>query len=281
MHSQVGHDPFPDWTPPEITNWIEKIDGTFSENDLRIYNSLARDLNMKEVWAWYSSVQQMLPKNARSSTSFCITIRQCMRMPGKPGNMPSKRRADYLLKVRKQAETLASLLADTRFDCWRDDGKDITDVENIETKIAGDIQSALSFTRSESTELLFAYRIDEFGVSELPWDFPNCHLVGLLNYVVEWTYESDLWGRGFQSSKAIRQAGSGARAIYFNCTLYEALLRRTGVKVPFEILANIANTALELPFDDIVSAETARKQVTRYLDRVGRPPPPLAEDSPY
>ena len=202
-------------------------------------------------------------------------------MPGKPGGFSTKRRADYLLKVRKQAQALAELLADTRYDCWRDDGEDVSDEENYEMQFASDLQSALNFTRSESTELLLAYKIDGLGVNKLPWDFPHCHLVDLLNEVVSWTHESDYWGRGFQSSKAIRQSGPGSRTIYFNCTFYEGFLRRTGVEIPFEILANIANTALELPFDDIISAETARKQVTRYLDRVGRPPPPLTEDPPF
>ena len=57
---------------------------------------------------------------------------------------------------------------------------------------------------------MVAYKTDGASINELPWDYPDCHLVELLHGVVLWTHESDHWGRGFSSSKSIRQAGPGA-----------------------------------------------------------------------
>ncbi len=280
MDSRGDQDPLPSWTPPDLRDWIAKFGPKFPEGKSRIYYLLARNLDMKEVWDWYGTATKQLPERYRSSVSFCTRIHRCKRMPGKPGNIPPKQRAEYLNKVRKHTRILIDLLADTKFDCGFDDGKYIEGYEEVEKSFARHLETAVDATTG-GYDYFVAYNIDQDGASQLPPDYPDCHLVNLLHHVVQWTDESDRWGRNFVSSEPIRQAGQFAAVIQFNCIFYKDYLTETGVEIPFKILANIANVALELPYEEIISAETARKQVTRYLDRVGRPPLPLLEDTPF
>lgn len=117
-----------------------------------------------------------------------------------------------------------------------------------------------------------------------PPDYLDRHLVATLRQVCAWTRDCEYREQeGMPPRSPIRRTGPGVRVVNFNCKLYEALARRE-IEIPFPILATVANVALELPENQQIDEDTARKQVRRHLDRVGdeQPIPPQEDsDTPF
>jgi hypothetical protein len=192
-----------------------------------------------------------------------MDINSAKKMPGKPGNLPPKQRATYLQKVRTHARALLSLLQDTQYDV-HDRGRklDLEDPHLPETLV----QNLASWGDDETGHVV-AYLVDEDGVYDAPWDYPDCYLADQLSDLITWTFNSDYFDRGMRSCAPIAHANAGnTRIIYFNCSLYERV-RRSGGTIPFPVLATVANVALRLPPENCVDEDTVRKQVRRYEER--------------
>lgn len=293
---------YPSWTPPDLSDWLSNFADKFPNEDLTLFQRLATDQRMREVWAWHEDVRDKVHGYRRSGPlHFVLKVESAMRMPGKPGNMPPKQRAKYFETVRRHAHALIELLSNTCYDRPWDNATQIdTDETSIEKKIGKYVLSAQSYLdfeagRADITDLenitathiissahniTVAYKATDDGLYEMPFDYPDSHLIEILYEICAWTREDDYWDRaGMISSKSIRQTGLNARVIHFNCTLYEALLR-VGIKVPFPVLATVANVALDLTEDQQIDEDTARKQVDRYLQRKGVPDKlPRTDDS--
>lgn len=266
---------YPTWTPTDLADWLSKIADKLPKKKVTLYQRLAIDERMREVWEWHDGIRDKLHRaQGGGSVSFVLMVESAMRMPGKPGNMSPKQRTQYLESVRHHAQALIELLGDTRFDCAWDGAKMIdTEEEGIEEKIGERVLSAQSFVDSESGggDIPVAYSATPNGLYQLPWDHPESHLTEILHEVCAWTHDDDYWGRGgLVSSRGIRQTGPRARVIRFNCMLYEAFAR-VGIEMPFPLLATVANVALELPADRQTDEDTVRKQVRRHLKREGHP----------
>jgi hypothetical protein len=228
-------EPWPNWIPAELLAWLEKAGPGLP----RFFDSsLIMDPRMRSVWEWHKSCKlhdQHLRKENReldsSPISLCLMIEKATRMPDKPGNLPRMERSTYLAKVRSHAQTLIDLLKDTQFDV-NEVGTEV-DIRDMPKKISAD----LSTWGEDEMGHVVAYWVNQDGVYKLPWDYPGCNMTRNLSDLVEWTYSDDYFGRDPTiSSEPVGQGRtSGARVIFFNCTLYDTL-RSSGTKVPFSIL---------------------------------------------
>jgi hypothetical protein len=199
-----------------------------------------------------------------SDWAICNAVYNAMHMPKKPGDMTRKQREAYFAEVRKHADALVSLLADTRFD--RDPCSDV-DLDTPDF-----VRKYLSGWGEETPGegLTVAFQVYPSGeVTEHHYTYPDGALTDTLERLLEWTRWDDQWdGAVFSSSAPLVQAnGKSKKTIYFNCMLYERLSRAFN-EFPFAMLATIANVALELSLDEQVDEETARRQVRRYQERV-------------
>lgn len=220
---------------------------------------LRQDNRMQEVLDWFASIPQLAQYPRMSLHRFLSLVRDAMRMPGKPANMPPGRRAAYFDRVRKHAEALQKLLQDTEYD-RHDEGEDIPD-----DQIYQYIDAGLFEARANDCDPDQYYKISRYGMTSLPSDYPWCDLSLMLSGLIEWTDEESCCGdRYFMPARV-----TSSRAQYFNCTMFELFLRWTGQRMPFGILASLAEVALELP--EPMDVDTVQKQVQRYMEKVGIP----------
>jgi hypothetical protein len=264
---------YPSWTPADLAKFLDKRARAFPEKEYPLHRRLALDERMREVWEWWD--EHVRPNLSRyqggTSVDFSMKVELATWMPGKPGDMPPKKRAQYFDSVRHHAEALISLLSDTRFDCaWDGATKLDREQEGVEGEIAKLVLAAQRHVDDcdrPGDYIPVAYGATDEGLYELPWDYPHSHLIEILHEVCAWTREDDNWGRGGHvSSSTIRQTGPNARVIRFNCKLYEQFAI-FGIEIPFPILATLANVALDLPPDRQMDEDAVRKQVRRHLDR--------------
>lgn len=269
LWKKIPDEQWPDWTPPDLREWLNKP----SKNDYLPFDpALVCDPRMRPVWAWHRNLTweegltaSKVPGLFRSALSFCMSVCRATQMPGKPGNMPPKERAAYLSKVRSHAEALVELLKDTRFSVG--DIGPLIEEEDQERSV----MRALSDWGEDEQGHVVAFWVDEDGLYQMPWDYPDCHLTEQLRSLIAWTQDDDYFDRSImRSSKPISHSRSrGTKAIYFTCTLYEDLERR-GASIPFSLLATVANVALRLDVDEMLDEDTVRKQVRRYQARSGK-----------
>ncbi|WP_273454946.1 hypothetical protein [Nevskia ramosa] len=190
-------------------------------------------------------------------------MQRCQTMPGKPGNMPPKEREKYFASVRRHAEALIDALAETRFDSPID-GIEV-DIENFDAE-----KELWSWGDDEyDSGHIVAFNVRPDGVFKMYWDYPNSALVHTLVDLIAWTRDEDCWDRDIMITSApIAQANAAnARAIYFNCTLWERW-KRHDISIPFPVLATICNVALDLGPNESLDEDAVRKQVRRYESRM-------------
>ena len=265
----MSNNAFPDWTPAELSDWLNEIEGKFPQERVAYYRRLASDERMREVWEWFDTIKADLGRwRDGSPVDFVLRCERAMQIPLKPGDMAQKQRDQYLQKVRRHAEALLELLEGTRYDCSGDEGTELDiDDPKIEKRIGDNVTGTARFAELRGYDFFLSYFARGDGrLFELPWDYPESCLTNQLHGVVAWTHKDDFWGRNLASSKPFQQSFRKLRPQHFNCTLYEDV-GRYGVKIPFRVLAAITNVALELPPEQQVDEETARKHVARYLER--------------
>lgn len=252
---------WPTWTPEDLKEWCIKLKG--QESRVKFYTKLATDPRMREFWEWHSGVYQKPPDDRwllwGSARDIAVKASRAVWLPGKPGDMTSTQRNAYFEKVRKHAYALMDLLTDTRFDRDRMfELKDSELEEPLENKLVswGDDE--------EPDGHIVAFCVDPDGKHEMPYDYPESHLMDTLSDLAMWTYWDDGWdGSVFGSSAPINNAkGPNKQTVYFTRTVYSELQRY--IAMPFDMLAVLTNVALELPADQMVDGDTVRKQVRRY-----------------
>lgn len=255
---------WPVWTPADLREWLNKP----SKNSYLPFDpDLVCDPRMQPVWDWHANLEwrdrrdygEGAQRLFRSSLSFCASVKKATQLPGKPGNLPPKERAAYLAKVRSHAEALIDLLEGTKFSVG-DLGPMIEEDDQEKS-----VMRALSSWGVDEMGHVVAFWIDEDGLYQMPWDYPDSHLIEQLHSLISWTLEDDFFDRSFmRSSKPIGHSRSrGTKSIYFTCTLYEEL-ERHGAAIPFSLLATVANVALGLEDDEMLDEDSVRKQVRRY-----------------
>lgn len=263
---------YPKWAPPELATWIDMNAIHLTPRHCAVFRRLATDARMKPVWEWYGTVQDTLGPHDEhddlSVVSLASMVLHATLMPGKPGNLPPKEREKYLEEVRHHVECLIDLLSETRFDNHFEKGRRVDVNEKGVEQLIGESVTRLHYcARDEDIGILKAYYADSDGLYQRPYDYPYSHLTEILMYVLNWTNKEDRWDRRLTaSSKPIKQTGEHARVIYFNCVLHESL-SSYGVDIPFQMLATLANVALNLPPDQQADEDTVRKQVRRYMER--------------
>jgi hypothetical protein len=204
-------------------------------------------------------------------------IERATVLPGKPGNYPPKERAAYMLRVRKHAEALIELLVGTTFEGGGPVGDYISD-DDLPEEVRRQLQSRGVDEEPDGRPETFW--VDREGIRRTHYFYPWSAITDLLGEVVNWTYQDDYVSPGGTISSApIQHARSAStNIIFFNCTLYQSL-DQNAAAMPFSVLATIANVALQLPADECVDEDAARKQVRRFQAR--NPPRDNAFQGPY
>ena len=272
---------FPGWMPAEVKEWFGRWKRPYGP-DARIYR-LATDPRMRGAWEWFEagrphntravpkiegdSLVAMLEEEIPCPTGFLVTLDHAAYFPGKPSDMPPKQRAAYLEKVRKHAEALMELLADTQFDRHIfHHGATSIDPDKLEEKVLSDFRSAVSFSRSEMGGIMLAYETGDDGeVYKHGAFFPDSALVNTLSDLVEWTKLDDHHDLLF-SAKPVKQSGIRGRKSAYLAKLYVSL-KRENLDMPYTHYASAANVALDLDADEELDEDSARTQINRMLKR--------------
>lgn len=252
---------WPKWAPSDITEWLEKTDANHHRIMHDLYVVLVTDERMKPVWEWHETIRTKLPRYLGGSAfSFGQKIMSAMTMPRKPGNLPPKERATFMKAVRKHAGELSGLLQGTQFDGGGP--RVLIDTEKLEEDILNYLQPYGD--DEEGHEVCFHVSWD--GVRKMDYFYPFSTLTDQLQEVIRWTSLDDYTGGSTASSAPISKARTeSSRLVYFTCTFYTSIRR---VSIPFNLLATIANVALNLDKDKQTDEETVRKQVRRFEARM-------------
>lgn len=279
---------FPKWIPNEVKDWFGKL----KHEPETIHINLVTSYAMREVWEWFSggrphstlkyfagwSVETGQPveieEEKPSPTEFLIAMILSASFPGKPSDMTPKRREAYLSSVKKHALALIDLLKETEYDRSIFDewgfiygcAKPI-DSETLEEKIINDIHGMIDWCRREDCILQADYMVDEEGeVYKLGWNYPNTELVHTLRDLADWASKDDYFDL-MHSVKHLRQSGIQARKTHYLAQLDEHF-KQMGIQVPIAHYATAANTALDLPENECLDEESARKQILRIRQRL-------------
>lgn len=224
----------PSWSQKFMKNWVlkSKLKGSLPRDYLDSVELLVTDHRMYVFWQWLATCKFQRCPSMKRGLTVCGAIIRSRNLPGKPGNMSPAERKSYFSKIRKHASALATLLSGTRFEQSRT-GHPITSPDTQEIS-----------------------------------DFPTTTFLEAIHELLEWTSWEDKWDGGeFSSSAPIVQANaSGVQVNYFSCKVYE-WFATCGERIPFPILATLANVALQLGGEQQVDEETVRKQVNRYIQR--------------
>jgi hypothetical protein len=246
--------------------------GSYSESYLRRLRALATDTRLDEFWKWF---QEISPKARHWVNAYNIatTIIRFTALPSKPGNMTPAQRERYFQKVRTHTEALLALLNETYFDV---DTEDELDDHQLDRSLNAELWS---WGEDEPIDgHIVAFRVTDEAVYRQHYRYPENRLTSLLSGVLEWTHWPDEWDGNFlKSSAPIVQAKSdSANCVFFTCSLYD-YFQQAGESLPFNLLATVANVALNLPADRLLDEDSARKQVRRYQAR--RASVPRGEDA--
>lgn len=270
---------WPQWAPAALKQWFERVPEQteqqkgFPRARLDFVEKLATDLRMLEFWQWHqvekaAILAQPSPHKHRltvlvGAPSVCFAAERATRLPHKPGNMTPGQRKLYFDEVRKHANALIELLQETCFDRGPSSAFGVELKQLDPDEFATTLQEAASWS-GMGNELVLAFEAQDGEIYQLPWYYPDGYLIEFLHFVNEWTYWDDCWTDMLRSSKPIAQARTAnAKVIYFTRTVYSNL-KRYGLTVPFNLLADLTNVALDLPEDQEINEDTARKQVRRY-----------------
>lgn len=255
---------FPPWAPAYVVSWLDQMRGKLPPRMAQHYLRLVTDARMHEVWDWHSTAWKSDRDAGDPAFSFAHLLERGTTLPGKPGNLAPKARADYFKRVVGHADALLDLLSGTRFD-GADDSRlrevDPVDPQSLSTDLA-------SWGVDEPDEgHVVAYLVRPDGVFRLPYDYPDSHLTDLLWELINWTHWDDCWDGSLRSSAPLSQPSrADARSAYYTRTLYSALQRR-GIEIPFRVLATVANVVLQLPPGAELDEDTVRKQIRRFERR--------------
>lgn len=262
-----------EWTPPEIITFFAKVHSNEKSQTPKTYldtfHYLSTNEQMKEFWSWQADVAKKRTASMLFSPfSICSTIRDCTRLPTFPGNLSPKKREQYFKKVRACAFELIELLSDTKFNKVYE-----TELEFEDGNKKDFVKEHLDSWGDDEDDdgRVVAFNVSNFGLSKFDYDYPDSALVQTLYSLIMWTQWDDQWDGNLLASSdpIIHSNTSTARKIYFVCTLHSRLKYRN-VKIPFRILATVANVALRLEPSELLDEDTVRKQVRRYEQRMAK-----------
>lgn len=253
-------------TPEYLLKWLEWMGEKVPAQVADFKRRICTDIRMRDFWSWIGTVNFDQHDWARSSLTVSDNILRCTEIPGKPGDMTPTQREAYFKKVRTHVEALRNLLKGTCFDVF--DLEHMDDVSDVELKKP--LKEILYSWGAEESEEghVVAFQVTREGNFKHHFTYPDNALTETLAKVMEWTYWNDNWDRSFWGTSApiLQSRSDRTPIIYFCCTLHR-WFEKNGVKIPFPILATVANVALNLRADELVDEDAARKQVRRYQER--------------